>query len=67
MSKLDNLEIYASPLLEQVFLALAKNVLTCAKNATEVTIGYTIAKDGLILFFRDNGIGIPDTDKGKDI
>jgi sensor domain CHASE-containing protein len=60
---LDDLEIFASPLLERVFLALAKNVLIHAKNATEVTIGYTIAKDGLLLFFRDNGPGIPDDQK----
>ncbi len=65
MVKLDNLEIYASPLLEQVFLALAKNVLTGAKNATEVTIGYTIVKDALVLSFRDNGTGVPDAKKEK--
>lgn len=63
--KLDNLEIYASPLIERVFLALAKNVINHAKGATEVTLGYEIVKDGLLLNFRDNGPGIPDTRKEK--
>jgi PAS domain S-box-containing protein len=63
--KLDNLEIYASPLLERVFFALAKNVLNHAKNATEVTMGYEIVNEGLLLFFRDNGPGIPDASKEK--
>ena len=63
--QLDNLEIYASPLIERVFFALSKNVLSHAKNATEVTIDYTIANEGLLLIFRDNGQGIPDSDKEK--
>jgi len=63
--QLDNLEIYASTLLERVFIALAKNVLTHAKNATEVTLGYEIVKDGLLLFFRDNGPGVLDDKKEK--
>lgn len=63
--QLDNLEIYASPLIERVFFALSKNVLNHAKNATEVTIDYTIVNEGLLLFFRDNGKGIPHSDKEK--
>ena len=63
--QLDNLEIYTSSLIERVFFALAKNVLTHAKDATDVTINYEIVKDGLLLFFRDNGPGISDTNKDK--
>ena len=36
-----------------------------AKHATEVTLGYQITVDGLVLFFEDNGGGIPDANKEK--
>jgi len=58
---LDNLEIYADPLLEWIFFTFADNVLHHAKNATQVTIGYTADGDDLILFLEDNGSGIPDS------
>ena len=44
--KLDNLEIYADPLLERVFFTLAGNVLRHAKTATEITVGYEQVPDG---------------------
>lgn len=62
---LDNLEIYADSLLERVFFTLADNVLHHAKTATQVTLGYQQAGDNLVLFFQDNGNGIPDTLKDK--
>jgi signal transduction histidine kinase len=62
---LDNLEIYADSLLERVFFTLAGNVLRHAKNATEVTLGYELTVDGLVMFFEDNGGGIPDANKEK--
>ena len=64
-SHLDNLEIYADSLLERVFFTLAGNVIRHAKNATEVTLGYQRTGDGLLLFFEDNGGGIPDASKEK--
>jgi PAS domain S-box-containing protein len=64
-SHLDNLEIYADSLLERVFFTLAGNVLRHSKNATEVTLGYQCTGDGLLLFFEDNGGGIPDANKEK--
>jgi len=63
--KLDNLEIYADSLLERVFFTLADNVLNHAKTATGVTVGYQLAGDGLMLFFEDNGNGIPGAIKEK--
>jgi PAS domain S-box-containing protein len=62
---LDSLEIYADSLLERVFFTLAANVLRHAKTATEVTIGYQQAGDDIILFFRDNGTGVPEALKEK--
>jgi PAS domain S-box-containing protein len=62
---LDDLEIYADSLLERVFFTLANNVIRHAKTATEVTLGYQVVKEGLVIFFEDNGTGIPDALKEK--
>jgi PAS domain S-box-containing protein len=58
-------EIYADPLLENVFFALAENVVRHGRTATELTLRYQESKEGLVLFFEDNGTGIPDELKGK--
>jgi len=62
---LDDLEIYADSLLEQVFFTLANNILLHANTATTVTIGYQPVGDNLLIFLEDNGIGIPETIKEK--
>lgn len=58
--RLENLEIFADPLLEQVFQILAENVLLHGKTATGVTFWYTRGPDSVTLFFEDDGAGIPD-------
>jgi ABC-type amino acid transport substrate-binding protein len=55
----DHLEIYADPLLERVFLTLAENVLLHGMTATEISLHYRRTPEGLVLVFRDNGVGIP--------
>jgi PAS domain S-box-containing protein len=62
---LDDLEIYADSLLERVFFTMTGNVLRHANTATEVTIGYQLTGDNLILFLEDNGEGVPDAIKEK--
>ncbi|WP_321504529.1 PAS domain S-box protein [uncultured Methanoregula sp.] len=62
---LNGLEIYADSLLERVFVSLADNVLRHAEGATLVTLGYRMDGSDLILFFEDNGVGIPETIKEK--
>jgi signal transduction histidine kinase len=62
---LDNLEIYADSLLERVFFTMAGNVIRHGKKATRVVIGYLVTGDGLVLYFEDNGAGIPDKNKEK--
>lgn len=57
---LNDLEIFADPLLEHVFQILADNILTHGKTATHMTFGYTQGPKNLILFFEDDGIGIPE-------
>ncbi|MGA9085400.1 MAG: PAS domain-containing protein [Methanoregula sp.] len=61
--RLDGLEIFADPLLEQVMLILADNILTHGKTATQVTFRYVEGPDSLTLFFEDDGVGIPESQK----
>jgi PAS domain S-box-containing protein len=58
-----NLEVYADPLLETVFLNLAENVLHHAPSATMYTLKYETTSSGITLIFEDNGPGVPDNKK----
>jgi PAS domain S-box-containing protein len=60
-----NLEIYADPLLENVFFSLAENVILHGTSATDISVGYRIVPDGLVLIFEDNGKGISRENKEK--
>ncbi len=55
----DNLAIYADPLLESVFFTLAENVVIHGRNATKITLTYQKVPDGILLVFEDDGAGIP--------
>ena len=63
--QLNNLEVYADSLFEQVFFSLADNILRHVKTATQVALGYQLIGDDLLLFFEDNGEGIQDALKEK--
>lgn len=52
-------------MLENVFFALAENVIQHAKTATEYSLSYMETSDGLCLIFEDNGPGIPHDLKEK--
>jgi PAS domain S-box-containing protein len=62
---LEDLEIFADPLLEQVFHALAENILIHGKTATDLKFWYTPGPDSITLLFEDNGVGIPEGNKEK--
>jgi PAS domain S-box-containing protein len=64
-ARLDGLEIFADPLLEQVFQVLAENTLTHGKTATQVTLRYAESPGSVTLFFEDDGAGIPADAKEK--
>lgn len=64
--QVENLEIYADPLLEMVFFILAENVVKYAHFATTVRLSYEICSEGCILVFEDNGVGI-ETDLKENI
>ncbi|MFA4876357.1 MAG: PAS domain S-box protein [Methanoregula sp.] len=65
--KLDvaGLEIYADPLFENVFFALAENVLVHNKTATEFRLYYQKNSGGITLIFENNGTGIQEDMKER--
>jgi PAS domain S-box-containing protein len=63
--EIDGVEIYADQLLENVFFALADNIVQHGKTATAYSLTYQETSEGLSLVFEDNGAGIPDDLKEK--
>jgi len=61
----DDVEVYADPMLEHVFFALADNTREHAPTATEYSFTYTENLQELVLVFKDNGPGIPASLKEK--
>ncbi|HOL42358.1 MAG TPA: sensor histidine kinase, partial [Methanospirillum sp.] len=55
----DDLEIFADPLLENVFFTFAENVILHSKGATQISLTFSEIPDGVVLVFEDNGVGIP--------
>jgi PAS domain S-box-containing protein len=60
---IEGLEIFADPLLENVFFTFAENVMLHGRSATTIGLHYQETPDGLKLVFEDNGIGIMDDQK----
>lgn len=57
------LEVYADPLLEQVFFNMMQNVLKYGEHASHVTLSCKEYSEGLVVFIEDNGVGIPAEEK----
>jgi PAS domain S-box-containing protein len=65
-SDLENLEIFADPLLERVFYNQADNTLRYAgPDKTYISLGAHETSDGLVITIEDDGVGIPPQDKEK--
>jgi ABC-type amino acid transport substrate-binding protein len=62
---LDRLEIYADPLLEDVFYSLMKNALVPGAGVTEIHVSYQRNAGGVTILIEDNGPGIPAEEKEK--
>ena len=57
-SDIEDVEIYADPLLEKVFYNLVDNAIRYGETLTTISIYPTIADTGFALVFEDNGIGV---------
>ncbi|MGA2914021.1 MAG: PAS domain S-box protein [Methanoregula sp.] len=56
----DNLELYADPMLEKVFYTLLENALRHGKTVTTIEFSYNmLVGEGLVVTYQDNGEGIP--------
>lgn len=60
---LAEIEIYADPLLEKVFVNLVENILVHGEGATEITLSSEQRGYEYLIILTDNGTGIPDSHK----
>nr|WP_319376147.1 PAS domain S-box protein [uncultured Methanoregula sp.] len=58
-------EIFADPLIEKVFYNLVENSLRHGGGVTTITFTGEETDKGLVVTYRDNGIGIPGEDKTR--
>jgi PAS domain S-box-containing protein len=57
---IENLSIYADPLLEKVFYNLLENALRHGKGVTRITFSSVRQSDSITIMCEDNGEGIPE-------
>jgi signal transduction histidine kinase len=62
---LDDIELYADPLLLKVFYNLLDNTLRHGRHITRVRISSSRSERGLHIVYEDDGVGIPVRDKEK--
>ena len=55
----DNLELYADPLLSKVFYTLFENAIRHGKTVTRIEFSYRIQGQSRVVIYKDNGAGIP--------
>ncbi|MFA6362054.1 PAS domain S-box protein [Methanoregula sp.] len=60
---LKGLDVYADPLLEQVFANLIENSLMHSPDVTEISCSYEKTGTGFMIVYEDNGAGIPENEK----
>lgn len=62
---LEEIEVYADPLLEKVFYTLIENTLRHGEHATSVQFSHQKTAEGMVLTYGDNGAGISRDDKER--
>jgi CheY-like chemotaxis protein len=60
---LQDIQIYADPLIRKVFSNLLDNTLRYGHKTTRVQVSCTETPDGLTIFWEDDGVGIPEHEK----
>ncbi|MDD1693126.1 MAG: HAMP domain-containing histidine kinase, partial [Methanoregula sp.] len=61
----EGIEIFADPLIEKVFFNLMENSLRHGERVTAMTFSSRATDAGLVITYRDNGVGITEADKQK--
>ena len=64
-NQVSGLEVYADPLIEKVFYNLIENSLRHGEHVTSIGFSPSETDSGLVISYRDNGVGITDEDKKK--
>ena len=59
----ENLEIFADPLLENVYQRIFENSVAHGKRVTTIRVWYKITAGRVTLYFEDDGVGIPKVHK----
>lgn len=62
-NRLENLELFADPMLEKVFYNLLENSLQHGVNITGIEADSEEREDSCFIYFRDDGVGIPEERK----
>ena len=62
---LPGLEVFADPLIEKVFYNLIENSLRHGEHVTAIRFSSSETDSGMVISYRDNGIGISEEDKKK--
>jgi len=57
---IENISIYADPLLEKVFYNLVENALRYGRKLTRITFSSRLSGDSITLVCEDNGDGVPE-------
>ena len=63
VAELTGIEVFSDPMLEKVFYNLIDNSLKHGERTTKVAFSYSIGPEGMRLVYRDDGVGVPPSDK----
>ncbi|MDQ1371863.1 MAG: domain S-box protein [Candidatus Thermoplasmatota archaeon] len=63
VAELTDIEVFSDPMLEKVFYNLIDNSLKHGERTTKVAFSYSIGPEGMRLVYRDDGVGVPPSDK----
>jgi PAS domain S-box-containing protein len=61
----DGLRVYADTMFEKVFHNLADNSIRHGKKVTEIRVHYKMQGNDLLLFYEDDGVGVPADEKDR--
>jgi signal transduction histidine kinase len=64
-SRLGDLEMFADPLLERVFNNLLDNAIRHGENVKTITVSAEPGAAALVIWWEDDGIGVPDEEKER--